>query len=174
MIIIACCLALSGCGIGASIIGTVHSSIEEPVFGMKKGRLTSAAGRQEHRKIRKESLIEYWGRPDSVKTLPGRGEVLTYTFGYRWNGIGLWLLLLPVPLVVPVGHDSIDITILDGYAARADTSEEDHVFGGFCGITPLGVFGPPGLCYGAKCHEKDRVSDSFKLVVGRDAVIIDD
>jgi hypothetical protein len=51
-------------------------------------------------------VLAKWGQPDS-KIATDSGEVWTYASDiHSWRGIQLWLIV-PIPLLVPVGHHKV-------------------------------------------------------------------
>ena len=82
----------------------------------------------------KEELINSWGDPDSYR-VNGNCEVLTYYDGYTWSGVGVFLLVIPIPLVVPTGHDENRLYFVDGKFSRmvSEYGEVKHALGYMCG-----------------------------------------
>lgn len=160
--------------LGGGIWGTVHGTIEHPTIGRTKGEL---AGPRDpfylgtRYEVTRKSLVTYWGKPDEMETLPDGREKYTYRFGLRWNGIGIWAVIAPVPLLVPVGSDYVQFTIDNGIVTAVETVDEDVRFGGWCGISLLPHnFGP--FCEGQrlKYREIGRVGDDFKFEIDFDPI----
>lgn len=154
--------------IGAGLWGTVHGTIDHPTIGRTKGELAGPGDpfyQEKGYAVKKELLIRYWGEPDKIEILPDRKEKLTYRLGLRWNGIGIWAFIVPIPLVVPVGTDYVQFIIEDGKVIFVETVDEDVRIGGWCGISLMPHnFGP--FCEGQrlKYREINRVGDDFRFL----------
>jgi hypothetical protein len=123
-------LLLTGCvGLAVGSFGTFENSEEftpEPErnqFGF--GGATSYTT---------ERVIELWGQPnESYKE--GACTVYSYHDGLNWSGVGVFVLVVPVPLLVPSGKDEVRIYFRDNQrvAAVSEYGEVTSMFGYMCG-----------------------------------------
>jgi len=86
-------------------------------------------------------LESHWGKPTSVRrTGEGdRGEIWTYKFEHRWVGAGALIVIVPVPILLPVGRDRVIFELRDGevISGKRKKMEYDAGFAGYL-ITPVG------------------------------------
>ncbi len=121
---------LQGC-IGAGVIGNVTATIQNPLIGPEKGTLRPENGNQPW--INADELIRYWGPPDKVKMIAPGLEIWKYNFGLRWNGIGIMAVVLPVPIMLPVGRNFIEFKVKDNRIIEAKTVNGWIRLGALCG-----------------------------------------
>lgn len=75
---------------------------------------------------------QYWGKPDSVNILSPNKEEWEYKDSdYRWSGIWLMLVWVPVPILVPTGKEKISLVMENGYVASATKHGSKEMGGGF-------------------------------------------
>jgi len=87
-------------------------------------------------------MVSQWGEPNHRKQIDG-GEIWEYHGGrLRWHGVGL-ALLLPLPLLIPFGHDYVTLVIQDGHVWSAVHTYSRGKFELFCGYT---IFTGGGIC----------------------------
>ena len=81
-----------------------------------------------------EDLVKLWGEPDK-KTSEGKCEVFTYRDGYNWNGIGAFIIIIPVPLLIPTGRNEARIYLKNGKSVGAvkEFTEAKYGLGYMCG-----------------------------------------
>lgn len=70
-------------------------------------------------KVSGQQLEKAWGKPDKIRTTK-EGEKWTYKGSLRWNGMWALVMVVPVPLVIPTGHNSMDVNISNGYVSSVD------------------------------------------------------
>jgi hypothetical protein len=99
---------LSGC-FGFGTLFTDTNVVENPVISQKKGRLWFKTDKPRERPILASEVLDYWGEPDEIIKHDST-EVWIYQFGLRWNGLGV-ALIIPIPLIVPVGHEELSLLI---------------------------------------------------------------
>lgn len=74
-----------------------------------------------------------WGEPDHRKQTDEGGESWEYRGkNLRWHGL-VPMLLLPLPLVVPFGHDYVTLVIQNGQVQSTKTTHWAITFGFYCG-----------------------------------------
>ena len=122
-------LLLSGCfGLAVGTFGTFES-------GKEMGSRFSET---------RDELVRERGAPDAIET-HGRCEALVYRDGWSWSGVGAFLGVVPVPLLVPSGRDEEKIYLRDGRTV-GEVSEYGEVTGmlGFmCGDNECGFAAGP-------------------------------
>jgi len=117
---------LSGCvGLGAGVLGNDEQNIRNPSIQLAKGVVSTTKGSAPW--ISAEDLLRYWGPPDSIERASQGREQWQYNFGRRWNGLGLLVAFVPLPLMIPVGHEYIRFTIENGLVVKATTKEDAWV-----------------------------------------------
>ncbi|MBY6185368.1 hypothetical protein KUV89_01755 [Marinobacter hydrocarbonoclasticus] len=117
---------LSGCvGLAVGTFGTYESLKPNPAITAEKNEFGFG---QPDQPLTKSALIAAWGEPDATRS-EGRCEVLSYYDGYNWSGIGAFVAVVPIPLVVPSGHDENRFYFIDGQSVAAVT-EYGEVTGG--------------------------------------------
>ena len=79
-------------------------------------------------------LLERLGEPEERKPQPDGGERWVYRGDFRWGGVALWLLL-PLPLVVPIGRESQAFLVRDGTVISVDRVRQASTWH-LCGIIP--------------------------------------
>lgn len=104
---------LQGCGgVGLIAMGNRTASVKNPVISKNKGYMRE--GIAEVNLITSEELLDAWGKPDHIERVTTNKEEWTYNFGLRWNGIFALVVVVPVPLIVPVGHKYVTFTVENG------------------------------------------------------------
>jgi hypothetical protein len=84
-------------------------------------------------------LEAHWGQPSHTNqvTGPQQFELWTYNFGRRWCGI-MPCIIVPIPLVLPVGRERVVFYIRDGRVTHAEVTK----LGGYQIVAGLGPEGP--------------------------------
>ncbi len=101
-------------------------------------------------------VLEWWGEPDERSTRPDGGETLTYYDGIRWKGLVLFVVILPIPLVIPVGHDYVELDVVNGMVVAARTTCDVSLFEAYLGL-PL-----HGMWCGVNHQSSHAVGDQFQ------------
>jgi len=92
---------LSGCvGLAATTYGTYESPREE--FSLGEARNEFGYQLNERGFYSPDEVFELWGKPDLEER---EGECLVYIYkdGTSWAGVGAFVGVAPIPLVVPTG-----------------------------------------------------------------------
>lgn len=73
-------------------------------------------------------LQEHWGKPSRITRdeTGSQTETWTYKFGPIWNGVTP-VVLVPVPLIVPVGREQIHFVLQDGHVVSAKSHTEQSI-----------------------------------------------
>ncbi len=101
---------LHGCiGIGALGIGDRSSPTGSVLIFPSKSILVH----KEDQPLMADYVRSQWGEPNHRKQIDGGGEIWEYRGEtLRWHGL-VPMILLPLPLVVPFGHDYVTFMIGD-------------------------------------------------------------
>jgi hypothetical protein len=134
-LVLASSMLLSGCvGLGVGMLGNIEDELSNPRIQIAKGNISSTEGTAPW--LTAEDLRRYWGPPDRIRAA-GRTERWQYNFGVRWNGVGVLVAFVPLPLLIPVGHEYIEFTIENGAVVKAKAVEDDWV--GMYGCVASGI-----------------------------------
>jgi hypothetical protein len=121
-------LLLQGC-VGVGLRGNVTSIIESPAIG-EKGTLYLTDGKSN--RVTQESLRARWGEPDEISLVDRESQRWDYLFGYRWNGLGILAVIVPLPLFVPVGREHIYFYFINDEVAHSEIVTDDFRFFAAC------------------------------------------
>lgn len=138
----ACSVFIQGCTmLGVAAIGNRSSSIATPNVSNEKKCIERSIGGVSP--ITSEELLAHWGKPDNSYKDGFGQEIWRYEFGLRWNGLVIGLII-PIPLVIPVGHDYIEFDMENNHVMSA-FMKDDSGSNGFMffeyhfGIRPAGT-----------------------------------
>ncbi len=148
---------VSGCmGLGVGLLGNDEETVKNPHIH-EKGILTEGSTPW----VNAEDLHRYWGSPDSLEHTSQAAELWQYNFGLRWNGVGLLVAFIPLPLMIPVGHEYIEFGIENGLVVKARTKEHTWIAMYGCAASAI-----PHAA-GAECifeNKPERPSSSFSPI----------
>jgi len=132
----------SGC-VGVSVTGDRSAEVKNPNISKNKGYIGHDP-LDSHNRVTETELLKYWGHPDIVKYNDrGQKQLLYSRDEFRWNGITL-MAIVPIPLIVPVGHDYLLFTVDKGNISSAYMKNNSGESGFYCWIAPL--FHPSDWC----------------------------
>ena len=121
-------LFLSGCfGLAVGSYGR-HERLDTSV-SLAKGK--NNYGESIHSGAYSESeIINLWGEPDEIAT-NDCCKVLSYHNGCSWSGVGAFLIVVPIPLLVPSGHYETRFYLKDGKCVGlvSEYGEVSQVYG---------------------------------------------
>lgn len=84
-------------------------------------------------KVKMEELEMMWGKPSIEQDESGK-EIRTYQQSkFRWNG-ALLFVIIPLPILVPVGHERYTAVIEQGKFVSATHLEGTIKWGALCGF----------------------------------------
>ena len=129
-------LMLQGCvGLGAWTLGTRSETSDHPKIDQARGAIDLCkAGTETVLRTAKE-LRTYWGEPDRIESHDdGKEEWIYKTGGLRWSGMVLYLVIVPLPAMVPVGTQYVSVLIHDGQIERATRRDWAFKAGAYCGF----------------------------------------
>ncbi|MDN3651668.1 hypothetical protein QWY77_02670 [Thalassotalea ponticola] len=124
-------LCLSGCvGLAIGTFGTYE--LQKDSFGFIEGRLNLSQGEQIP--YSKEEVVSLWGQPDKTDTI-GNCEVFTYHDGYSWSGVGAFVIIVPIPLLVPSGNSETKVYFKNNQSVKliSEYGEVTGLLGYMCG-----------------------------------------
>ena len=109
------------------------------------------------KELTKQQFISKMGEPDDIWNYK-KCEVLTYYDGYTWGGIGAFVLILPIPLMLPTGYKETDFYFIDNISVREiyEFSDITASFGYTCGSNDCSWLNPKG-----NTHDKRKVEVSW-------------
>lgn len=103
-------LLSQGCAsMAIGVYSSHYEKIEYPNILRRKGHLI--VDEKSRNVLNASYLKEYWGEPDKVIKICPDKEQWIYKFGIRWNGIAIFMLIVPLPLTMPVGYNQISFTL---------------------------------------------------------------
>ncbi len=79
-----------------------------------------------------KDVLERWGPPDK-KEIDGTMEVWTYHHGITFSGVWLMVVIVPIPLVVPVGREDTFLYFTDNTLTKVER-EYGRAPGVACGL----------------------------------------
>lgn len=129
-ILLALLIASPGC-LGVVYNGNHSGSTSTPVIGSKPGLLLD--GSAAHVVFSDTEVRRAWGEPDEVTNLGDGTEQWTYVGGLRWNGVLLLVVIVPIPLLVPVGRAQVTIRFRGGDAVFGEAIESGETWEAFVG-----------------------------------------
>ena len=104
---------LSGC-VGAQIFIPTTQTILNPAISPSHGKF---AANNLKKKYTCSYVEEKWGKPSTVEVDDNKSTLL-YSRGSQWVGV-MPFLIIPIPLVFPVGTESITIECENDIAIKA-------------------------------------------------------
>ena len=133
------CLLIQGC-VGVGVMKTQTNVIQSPGISL----LSNTPGVDDV--VKRDSLwatnsgvntIEelkmYWGKPNKVTQISGGSdEIWTYKFKSIWEGV-IPFVIIPIPLVLPVGTEKVCLTLRDGHIVSA-SGTKSCMAGGTYGV----------------------------------------
>lgn len=150
---------LPGCvGLGAWTLGTRSESSDHPKIDQTRGAidLRKAGTPSEFKTV--AELRTQWGEPDNIELRKdGREEWIYKTGGLRWSGMVLYLVVIPLPAMIPVGSRYVSFVIHDGHIEQATRRDWAFKAGAYCGFFGM-MYG--GLGCGTGTFEEKQGSDA--------------
>lgn len=79
-------------------------------------------------------LRSEWGEPDRIDRRQDGAEDWTYKIpGFRWSGLILYVVILPLAAMIPVGSQEVSFLIHDGRIEQATRRDWAFKGGAYCG-----------------------------------------
>jgi hypothetical protein len=84
-------------------------------------------------------IKDHWGQPAHIRVSnsPSQQELWTYRFERKWCGLLAWVVV-PIPLVLPLGQERVVFQVEDGRVIKAEVT----TLGGYEAVA--GCWGPEG------------------------------
>ena len=113
VVIMIAALILHGCiGVGAWTLGDRMESSERPHIDQTRGSIDLRKADDSSRPGSAMALRAQWGEPDRVVAgETGKTEWIYKTDGLRWAGLVLYVVVIPLPLMVPIGSQYVSFVI---------------------------------------------------------------
>jgi hypothetical protein len=148
---------LSGCfGLSATVIGTDETLTTNPKIELNKRQLSPDT--YPAPQLSTEDLRKAWGDPSRKEQLAGASERWRYDFGLRWNGMVFFVVVVPLPLVIPVGYEYVEFLFENGLATKVRTAEHGIKGNLGCFYMLSGKYGSGSCRAGAP---RDKSSDFY-------------
>ena len=120
--VLAVCLLVQGC-VGLALFGTKTSTLDPPAIkdNAKFDNVWEYGGSKNIPKLSAAMLRSNWGEPVSVEqsSTTNQVEIWTYKFDRIWCGITP-CLVVPVPLVLPIGRQKVFFFVREGQVIKAE------------------------------------------------------
>ncbi len=117
--LLAACLLLQGC-VGFVVARTKTQTFTPPGIGEKPATSAVWARTDPANNVTAAWLQDHWGSPASVRPASpdAQGELWTYKLGLACHGI-IPCVIVPVPLVLPVGKQKVVFRVQEGQVLSA-------------------------------------------------------
>lgn len=151
-------LLLQGCvGLGAWTLGSRIESSDHPSIKQARGVIDVRKGQPEGPLQTAPDLRAQWGEPDRVEALGAGSEEWIYkTDGLRWSGLILYVVIVPLPAMIPVGSQYVSFVIHDGRIQQATRADWAFKGGAYCGFFGM-MYGGLG-CGTGTFEEKQSIA----------------
>lgn len=128
--------ALHGCiGVGAWTLGSRSESNDHPKIDQTRGSVDVRKVELNGTIKTADELRARWGEPDRVEARETGHEAWIYkTSGLRWSGVVLYVVIIPLPAMVPVGSQYVSFHIHDGHIESATRADWAFQAGAYCGF----------------------------------------
>ena len=127
---------LQGCvGLGAWTLGSRTESSDHPKIDRTRGVIDVRNGEPERTLKTAAELRAQWGEPDRVESLEGSKEEWIYkTDGMRWSGLVLYVVIVPLPAILPLGSQYVSFLMNEGRIEKATRANWAFKAGAYCGF----------------------------------------
>ncbi|MBS0370943.1 MAG: hypothetical protein JSS57_17305 [Proteobacteria bacterium] len=98
---------LTAC-VGAGVISSQTETPKRATLAKSRGNIVLLAPNTSAPTTDKTAVRKGWGEPDRIEP---RGELERWIYNkdVAWTGVLLFAVIVPIPLLVPVGHDHLAI-----------------------------------------------------------------
>ncbi len=126
-------MTCAGCMmLGMTTVGTSRGEVLNPSPYVSRSGERVVRSKVRPEPMSADQLLEAWGDPDSRRQLPEGAEEWRYTGWPRWAGVMFIVVVVPVPLVVPVGLEHVTFVIEDELVVSASSANTELGFK--CGV----------------------------------------
>jgi hypothetical protein len=114
-------------------------SIDRFCLSKERGYIDSCNQENEHI-AKMEEVIAFWGNPDSRLTLLNQ-EHFIYERDISWRGLFANILILPIPLMIPTGHNETILVFEENkiIMVKSERGNYNHALCGFHSTGPNGI-----------------------------------
>jgi hypothetical protein len=136
---IAASMALQGCvGVGAWTLGSRSESSDRPHIDQTRGSV-NLHKKTEGTLTTASALREQWGEPDRVVVDDdgGSSEWIYKTNGFRWSGLVLYVVIIPLPAMIPTGSQYVSVLVHNERVERVTLTDWAFKAGVYCGFFGL-------------------------------------
>lgn len=153
---LAVAMMLQGCvGFGAWTLGSRSESSAHPKIDQRRGAIDLRTGQPDGAPKTAAELRAQWGEPDRIESSePGTEEWMYKTDGLRWSGLVLYVVIIPLPAMIPVGSQYVSFLIHDGQIENATRRDWAFKAGAYCGFFGM-MYGGWGCGTGTFEEEKN-------------------
>jgi hypothetical protein len=97
----------------------------------------------------KAIVLARMGRPHTISCTQNDEESWTYRSDIRWKGVFLWAIIVPIPLMAPIGRDSRTFTFQGPHTTAIKSDEVKTCFTSafLAPSTPIGGSGASSECH---------------------------
>ncbi len=129
-------LMLQGCvGFGAWTLGSRIESNDRPNIDQTRGGLDVRKAAIDTSLRTAVELRATWGEPDRIEPRElGKEEWIYKTNGLRWSGLVLYVVVIPLPAMIPVGSQYVSFLIHGEHIERATRADWAFKAGAYCGF----------------------------------------
>jgi len=128
-LLLALLTASPGC-LGVASFGNRSGSTSTPQISSKPGRLLEDTASHV---VTDTEVRSAWGEPDEVTSLGDGTERWTYVGGLRWNGVVLVVVIVPIPLLIPVGREQVTFRFRGGESVIGEAIGSEETWEAFVG-----------------------------------------
>ena len=118
--ILTACLLAQGC-VGVLVGRRSTETFKQPSIAEKPATYAIGDATSWREAATSDWLRDHWGKPASIRPGPPetQGELWTYKFGPVWDGV-VPCLIVPIPLVLPLGREKVVFLVREGEVVSAD------------------------------------------------------
>jgi hypothetical protein len=136
---IATSMVLQGCvGFGAWTLGSRSESIDRPHLEQSRGSVDLHKKAAEGTLATASTLRAQWGEPDRI--VPGREGSSEWVYninGFRWSGLVVYAVILPLPAMIPIGSQYVSIFVREDRIEKVILTDWAFKAGVYCGFFGL-------------------------------------
>lgn len=109
---------LTAC-VGAGVISSQTGTPKHAALAKSRGNIVFLAPNASAPTVNKATVRQGWGEPDRIEP---RGELERWIYNkdVTWAGVLLFAVIVPIPLLVPVGHDHLAIDFRNDFLVNIE------------------------------------------------------
>ena len=141
----------SGC-VGFETYGDIQPRREPPYVSLNCPSAGTAFANKICPPITKAEVLAHLGKPTRTEGTSGAKERWVYETDNRWKGAVIYLVILPIPLMLPIGSSFRAIEYSGDSAVATEIKNVGLTYRALCGLVPsLG-----GPYFGCKVDSTER------------------